>query len=148
MHDYPDTAKFLNKEEKEEVSRRLEADRGSLADEFSMQYAFDALKDWKIWINCIITVGIFTPLYSISLFLPTIVKGLGYKDNMAQLMTVPPYVVACVFCIGCGYVADRYRQRGIFQISMTLLAYVYFSYIFWVSTPGSRPLPAEAHLLI
>jgi hypothetical protein len=122
MYDYPDTAKFLNHEERVEVHRRLEVDRGSLADGFAIRYALDALKDWKIWVNCFITVGIFTPLYSVSLFLPTIVKGLGYTNNKAQLMTVPPYVVACVFCIGCGYFADRFQQRGVFQIGFTMLA--------------------------
>jgi hypothetical protein len=45
-------------------------------------------------------VGMFIPLYSISLFLPTIIKSLGYQNNEAQLMTVPPYVVGCVFTIG------------------------------------------------
>lgn len=122
LYDYPETAKFLTKDEKDEVHRRLEADRSSLAEEFDKKYIFDAFKDWKIWVNCIITVGIFTPLYSFSMFLPTLVRDLGYKNNQAQLMTVPPYVVACVFCIGCGFVADRYKQRGIFQITFILIA--------------------------
>lgn len=122
MYDYPATAKFLTQTEKNEVSRRLNEDRGSLAEEFGMQYAMDALKDWKIWVNCFITVGIFTPLYSVSLFMPTIVKSLGYTDpKLAQLMTVPPYVVACVCCVTCGFAADRLRTRGLFQIGCILV---------------------------
>lgn len=31
-------------------------------------------------------------------------------------MTVPPYVVACLFCIAGGYYADKMRQRGLFMI--------------------------------
>jgi hypothetical protein len=125
LHDYPDTAKFLNKEEREEVQRRLEHDRSSLAEEFAAQYIFDALLDWKIWVNCFITVGIFTGLYSISLFMPTIVTGLGYTNpNTAQLMTVPPYVVACLFCVSNGFAADRSKQRGVFQIGFILIRYV------------------------
>ena len=122
LHDYPDTAKFLTQEEREEIHRRLNADRNSLADDFALSYAWDAFKDWKIWVNCLITVGIFTPLYSFSLFLPTIIKELGYTENAAQLMTVPPYAVACVFCIGTGFAADRSHQRGVFQIGFTLVA--------------------------
>jgi len=53
------------------VERRLKADRGALADEFDLKYAKDALKDWKIYVHMLITIGIYTPLYSISLFLPT-----------------------------------------------------------------------------
>lgn len=119
--DYPDTAKFLSKTEKDEVHRRLEADRSGLAEEFDKKYVLDAFKDWKIWMNCIITVGIFTPLYSFSMFLPTLVRDLGYTNNTAQLMTVPPYAVACVFCVGCGFVADRFKQRGVFQIGFILV---------------------------
>lgn len=120
LHDYPDTAKFLTKDEREEVQRRLEHDRGSLADEFAMKYILDAFKDWKIWVNCFTTVGIFTGLYSVSLFMPTIVASLGYKDKMAQLMTVPPYAVACLFCVGSGFAADKCKQRGVFQIGFII----------------------------
>jgi len=40
--------------------------------------------------------GISTPFSSLSLFTPSITAGLGYKDLTAQLMTVPPYAVACI----------------------------------------------------
>jgi len=122
MNDYPQTAKFLNDAEKKEISRRLEEDRSSLADEYGTKYFFDALKDWKIYVHMFITIGIYTPLYSFSLFLPTIVKTLGYTNNQAQLMSVPPYIVACFCCITGGYFADRFRTRGVFMIGFTLTA--------------------------
>lgn len=37
---------------------------------------------------------ILIPIYSYSLFLPTIIKGMGYSDVVAQLFTVPPNVSA------------------------------------------------------
>lgn len=57
MNDYPATAKFLTETEKKEISRRLEEDRSSLADEFGIQYFWDAVKDWKIWVHMFITIG-------------------------------------------------------------------------------------------
>ncbi|KAK5000122.1 hypothetical protein LTR66_000947 [Elasticomyces elasticus] len=126
MNDYPDTAKFLTSEEKREVSRRLTEDRSSLADEFGRKYFYDALKDWKIWVHMFITIGVYTPLYSVSLFLPSIVKGLGYTNNTAQLMSVPPYIVACVLCISGGWLADRLQTRGLFMIGFNLMAIVGF----------------------
>lgn len=122
MHDYPDTAKFLSSAEKEEMLRRLTEDRSALDDRPNMIYFWDAIKDWKIWVHMFITIGIYTPLYSFSLFLPTIVKTLGYTNDTAQLMTVPPYVVACVFCISGGWIADKHKQRGIYMIGFNLLA--------------------------
>lgn len=91
------SATFLTEEEKAEVERRLVADRSNLADEFDLKYFFDALKDWKIYVHMLNTIGICTPLYSVSLFLPTIIKVIGngqYSANTAQLLSVPPYVVA------------------------------------------------------
>jgi cyanate permease len=124
MYDYPDTAKFLTPVEKKEVLRRLEDDRSVLSDEFKSQFMWDAFKDWKIWIHMFITIGIYTPLYSISVFLPSIVQGLGYSNEKAQLMTVPPYVVACLFTIAGGFAADKHRQRGIYMIFFCIVAYV------------------------
>lgn len=70
-----------------------------------------------------ITIGIYTPLYSFSLFLPTIIKNLGFtNDKTAQLMTVPPYVAACICCIAGGYLADRHGQRGLYMIFFNCVA--------------------------
>lgn len=37
-------------------------------------------------------------------------------------MSVPPYVVACVFCIGGGFAADKLKSRGVFMIGFCLTA--------------------------
>jgi MFS family permease len=123
MKDYPATTKFLTEPERAEVLARLKRDRSSLADEFHVKYFWAALKDWKIYLHMLITIGVYTGLYSFSLFLPTIVKDLGYSDpKLAQLMTVPPYIVACFFCITAGWLADKMGQRGIFMIFFMCLA--------------------------
>ncbi|KAK3905519.1 major facilitator superfamily domain-containing protein [Staphylotrichum tortipilum] len=126
MQDYPATAKFLTQEERDEIQARLKLDRSSLADEFDMKYFWDALRDWKIWVHMFITIGIYTGLYSYSLFLPTIINDLGTAKTpqMAQLMTVPPYVVACIFCVGAGWYTDKMGQRGIFMIGFILVAVI------------------------
>ena len=45
------------------------------------------------------------PLYAFSLFLPSIIAGLGYKSTKAQLLSVPPYAAAAILTItiGCEY---------------------------------------------
>jgi MFS family permease len=98
------------------------ADDGDLSDDFHLKYVIQALRDWKIWVNMFITIGIFTSLYSISLFLPTILKELGYSANASQLMTVPVYAVACISTIGGSFASDRAGQRGVFLLGFELLA--------------------------
>ncbi|KAH7097519.1 major facilitator superfamily domain-containing protein [Auriculariales sp. MPI-PUGE-AT-0066] len=126
MQDYPETATFLTPEEKTEVERRLKADRNGLADEWDLLYVKQALTDWKIWVQMLINIGIYMPLYSISLFLPTIVRSLGYQDNTAQLMSAPPYLLACILCIAAGVVGDRIGQRGMIIATFNVIAMIGF----------------------
>ncbi|KAL1719622.1 major facilitator superfamily domain-containing protein [Schizophyllum commune] len=56
--------------------------------------------------------GFNTVLYSYSLFLPTIIAGLGYSGAAAQLHTVPPYVPAAVLTVVVAYISDRFKCRG------------------------------------
>jgi len=140
INDYPETAKFLTEEEKDEVQRRLKSDRTSLADEFDMKYFFQAIQDWKIYIHMLITIGIYTPLYSFSLFLPTIVLAMGHTNNTAQLMTVPPYVAACGATILGGWLADRSKQRGIYMIFFCALSIVGFIMLISTQKPGVQYL--------
>ncbi|KAF7857992.1 hypothetical protein EAF04_009348 [Stromatinia cepivora] len=120
--DYPDNAKFLSDLERKEVLRRLANDRNLLSDDWNSKYVWQALKDWKIYVKMMISFCIATPLYSLSLFLPTIVKDMGYTSNAAQLMTVPPYVVACFFTISVSFIADKVQQRGIFILGFLAVA--------------------------
>lgn len=124
MSDYPATAKFLTPVERKEVTRRLTLDHNGLADEFDMRYFWDAIKDWKVYVHMMITIAVYTSNYSISLFLPTIIRTLGYTNETAQLMTVPPYIFACITCITGGIMGDRARQRGVFMIGFDLVSIV------------------------
>ncbi|KAJ3506752.1 hypothetical protein NLJ89_g6693 [Agrocybe chaxingu] len=122
INDAPETAKFLTEEERREVKDRLKQDRTSLADEYHIKYFYAAIKDWKIYVHMMITIGIYTPLYSISLFLPTIVRNMGYTNNDSQLMSVPPYVAGCAATIASGYFADKTQRRGVFMMFHCIVA--------------------------
>ncbi|KHJ35977.1 putative high-affinity nicotinic acid transporter [Erysiphe necator] len=125
INDYPATAKFLSTYERDEVNRRLLDDDG-LSDEFHIKFLYQALRDKKIWVMMFITIGIFTPMYSISLFLPTIITQFGYSANKSQLLTVPPYLAACLCTILGNYAADKFRQRGLFLLGFEVVAVIGF----------------------
>ncbi|TQS37032.1 hypothetical protein Golomagni_02506 [Golovinomyces magnicellulatus] len=125
IYDYPATAKFLTIDERIEVQRRLTDDDG-LSDEFHAKFFYQALRDKKIWAMMFITIGIFTPMYSISLFLPTIITQFGYSTNKSQLLSVPPYLAACFCTILGNYAADKSRQRGVFLLGFEIIAVIGF----------------------
>ncbi|KAK0615184.1 high-affinity nicotinic acid transporter [Bombardia bombarda] len=136
IYDYPATARFLSKDERNEVQRRLKEDHGHLSNDFDMKYVWQALKDWKIYIHMLICMAGFCPIYSFSLFLPTIITNMGYTANNAQLMSVPPYVCACFFTVTASWYADKYRQRGVFLLGFQLVAIAGFAMLVGTANPA------------
>jgi MFS family permease len=129
VHDFPDEATFLSDEDRARVIRRLKLDQQSSAEheEFRMAYFWAAIKDYKMWLGMLIYMGCDMPLYAFSLFLPTIITGMGYTNSTtAQLLTVPPYAVAACFTIFIGWLADRTKQRGRCNMAVSLIGVVGF----------------------
>lgn len=56
--------------------------------------------------------AIITPIYSYSLFLPTIIRSLGYTAVKAQLFTVPPNMCAFFTVLLTGWFSDKWQIRG------------------------------------
>ncbi|KAG8680665.1 hypothetical protein FRC08_016118 [Ceratobasidium sp. 394] len=86
LHDYPETARFLTPDERRAVRARITQDASSLATHFDRKFVWQALSDWKSWMQVVVYTGILIPLYAFSLFLPTIITGLGYSGSHAQLL--------------------------------------------------------------
>lgn len=132
VQDFPDEAKFLSSDDRARVIRRLKLDQQSSAshEDFEMTYFWQALADWKMWLGMAIYMGCDMPLYAFSLFLPTIIDGLGIAGGSvikAQLLSVPPYAVAALLTVLVGFVADRTRSRGLCNILVSLLGIAGFS---------------------
>ena len=71
-----------------------------------------AFKDWKIYFYMFINAGALTPVYGLSLFLPSIIKDMGYENATAQLLTIPPYVISCLTTIISSWNAGRCQERS------------------------------------
>ena len=125
LFDFPETASFLTPEERAFVVYRLkyqgqvEGHAGPQVaqdDQFKWKYVKSASLDWQVWVNIWVYWGIVCPLYGISLFLPTIIKALGYTSSTAQLLTVPIYITAAVLANGVAYLSDRKGKRSPFVL--------------------------------
>ncbi|KAI2613738.1 MFS general substrate transporter [Hypoxylon fragiforme] len=138
LHDFPETASFLTEKERQFVVYRLKyqgqlhgKEEGHLrvaqAEEFEWKYVFAAFKDWQIWVNIVVYWGVVCPLYGISLFLPTIIRNLGYSSSTAQLMTVPIYITASILSVVFAFISDRVGKRSPFIIAFFLVMIVGFS---------------------
>ncbi|KAK4226621.1 major facilitator superfamily domain-containing protein [Podospora fimiseda] len=139
LPDYPETASFLNPREKEVAIMRLK-DEGSQQDDKTMTWedAKKTLTDWRLYGHYAVYFGVSVPFSSLSLFAPSIVAGLGYKDLKAQLMTVPPYVVSYVTQIIVAWSADHFNARGTHSAALALVGAIGFM--------ASALLPPESYL--
>jgi hypothetical protein len=108
--DFPSDAKFLTPEEREIVIRRLEADgqHGGRDEKFQWSEFRASFTDWKTWTGGLMYMGVDGALYAFSLFLPTIIKEMGYASLNAQLMSVAPYAFACLLV--CFFLINAYTR--------------------------------------
>ncbi|KAI0347207.1 MFS general substrate transporter [Trametopsis cervina] len=94
--------------------------------------------DVQVWLTAFAYMGIIIPLYSFSLFLPTIVAGLGYHGDQAQLHTVPPYVPAAVFTLVVAVLSDKLKWRGPFMLIFLPIAWAGYLLAVLAKTNGQR----------
>jgi MFS family permease len=76
------------------------------------------------------------PLYGLSLFLPTIIKELGYTSTTAQLLTVPIYVTAALLTVLIAYLADHTHLRSPFILALFLFQLLGFALCLADLSPG------------
>ncbi|KAI0869965.1 MFS general substrate transporter [Hypoxylon argillaceum] len=114
LPDFPETSKWLSEEEKELAAQRL-AVAGSKGSARALTWADakETLTDWRLYGHYAIYFAVSIPFSSLSLFSPSIVEGLGYKDLNAQLFTVPPWAVAYVCSILNSWSGDHFNARGL-----------------------------------
>ncbi|KAL8281510.1 hypothetical protein RQP46_006194 [Phenoliferia psychrophenolica] len=124
---YPHDATFLTSREREILLARLAAD-GDSADREPFQWS----QVWSAFKDPLVIA------YSLSLFLPTIIAGLGYASWKAQLMTVPPYAMAFMSMIGFAYVSHIFNRRGIFIIVGAGVAILGYIILLATETSGAR----------
>ncbi|KAK7695994.1 hypothetical protein QCA50_000634 [Cerrena zonata] len=113
---------------------------------FEWREVIRGARDIQVWLSALSYLGIIVSLYSFSLFLPTIVQGLGYSGGQAQLHTgqshekdlktllnlvglflVPPYVPAAVLTVLVSIGADKLKWRGPFILlflPLTMVGYI------------------------
>jgi MFS family permease len=122
-------------------------------DTFQWKFVKAAFLDWQIWtsiwvywgklrlertfkLNLIDNLGIVCPLYGISLFLPTIIRGLGYTSSTAQLLTVPIYITASVLAVLVAWYSDKKGKRYPFILVCLCIMAVGFIMCVSSATPG------------
>jgi hypothetical protein len=64
-------------------------------------------------------------------FLPTILREIGYQGLRAQYYTVPVYVTASIVAIAIAYISDKTKMRGIYLAVFPVLGITGFGLLRW-----------------
>ncbi|BCR89666.1 putative MFS transporter [Aspergillus chevalieri] len=118
LADAPDTAYYLNEEERALVVkfRSRHAGQTASAQKFHWADVKDGATDWIIYAFSIGQFGVDTMLYGYSTFLPTIIEGMGPSWTTAevQALTIPCYAVGAIAYLAVAWLSDRLQRRAIF----------------------------------
>ena len=115
----PSDINFFTAEEKQACIARMQLDAhgsntaATVNDEkFDWYWVRRALLNVNTLITSLLFFAIITPIYSFSLFLPTIIRSMGYSRVTAQLFTVPPNMGAFFVVLFVGWASDKWHMRG------------------------------------
>ncbi|UNI16520.1 hypothetical protein JDV02_002948 [Purpureocillium takamizusanense] len=140
IENYPSTAKFLTTQERSFIHARLAADSDALHDEtFAWRAVLDAVRDPSCWLYGLGFHTMSLPLYTLSLFLPTIIKNLGYTAAVAQLLTIPPYALAFVTTLTVAVYSEKLHRRAVFIAGSAAVAAVGYIILLANTNPTARP---------
>jgi ACS family tartrate transporter-like MFS transporter len=106
LPDRPATASWLSATEKDAVGAALARESRHTHSEF-----LPMLRDARVWLLAIPDFGIVLGLYGLNLWLPQIVKAMGYSNTETSLVVSAPYIVSMVAMVLWGMSSDARGER-------------------------------------
>ena len=144
LPDGPQDAVWLSDRERLWLKERLAADRVAQGDRGrpALRQVFASR---RVWMFCALYFLIVLGLYSISFWLPQILKGLsGSSDFLVGLLSALPYIVAAVGMVWIGRHSDHHGERRWHVAGPALLAALGFV----LSTQTTVPALALASMAL
>jgi hypothetical protein len=136
--DGPGVAKWLSPRQREVAVLRLRQEREAENDDqnnekyqsrprkrgIDVREIIQTLKDPKCYLTATMFFSCNVAFSSMPVFLPTIIRDMGYTSITAQGLSAPPYLFAFVVVVTTAYYSDRWQTRSRFIMLHSLLATV------------------------
>ncbi|KAJ5159766.1 uncharacterized protein N7482_006770 [Penicillium canariense] len=124
--DSPGRARFLTRRQRVVARLRLGDNqpdyRHSSAKQFNWREILKTAADPKAYIAAFMFFSCNVAFSSLPVFLPTIIKDMGYSSLSAQALSAPPYLVAFVVVLVTAWASDRTRTRSPYLIGHALVS--------------------------
>ncbi|KAJ5652672.1 allantoate permease [Penicillium longicatenatum] len=123
MPDSPMEAKCLSDREKFIAVERLRANQmGIVSREWRWDHVWETLYDPKTWSWFFLVISISIPSGGIGSFGNLILKSFGYTNFQSILFNLPLGVIQIIAILGGGWVATRFRTKGMVIVLFATLA--------------------------
>lgn len=148
LPNFPEDVKWLDKEEREYVKARLEADVGRSAAErpITIRDVGNFFKDYKVIAAGISYFGLVVSAYGYAYFAPGIIKDFHYSPVQTQLRSVPPWAAAFGFSMLLAYLSDKTRHRFGYMMFSIVIAIIGFAIL--VAVHDNRDVQYGALFLV
>lgn len=110
LPDGPATARWLTAEERRTLAARLAADRDRPVERVHAALG-PAMADARVWLLCLTYFGIVVGLYGVGLWLPQLIRGLGFSIAQVGVLTALPYLASAVAMLAWGRHSDHRGER-------------------------------------
>ncbi|KAL3417371.1 major facilitator superfamily transporter [Phlyctema vagabunda] len=142
MPDSPEQARFLSTEDKLVARargvRQVGHEEGHRVGSINWKDVGAALLDLKNYFTALMYFSCNVSFSSLPVFLPTILKEMGFSAINAQGLSAPPYFLAFLLVIGTTWLADRTQQRGLTIVILSLVGATGYIVLATTSATGPR----------
>ncbi|KAF1982195.1 MFS general substrate transporter [Aulographum hederae CBS 113979] len=132
--DDPSTAKFLSPRERKVAAWRVAVERdrdakpsqgqtgSGVSRGLNVKQVLQTLADPKCYLTALMFFSCNVAFSSLPVFLPTIIKEIGYESLTAQALSAPPYLVSFLVVLLTSHISDRLQSRSPLLIMHALSA--------------------------
>lgn len=135
----PRTAKWLTPKEREVLATRMETYPEFYQDEkFTWSEVYRSVKEYRTWLISLYQFGADLTVFSISTFIPSIIRGMGFTSYRTQLLTIPIYALAAIAYYVVATISDRIGIRGFFVSGACVVIIVGYAILIGADSLGAR----------
>ncbi|KAJ5670435.1 uncharacterized protein N7477_005798 [Penicillium maclennaniae] len=124
--DSPGRARFLTRRQRVVARLRLEENKPNYQNapekRFNWREIVKTASDPKAYMAAFMFFSCNVAFSSMPVFLPTIIKDMGYSSLHSQALSAPPYLFAFIVVLITAYFSDRTRTRSTYLIAHALLS--------------------------
>jgi ACS family tartrate transporter-like MFS transporter len=126
LADNPGKAKWLSETERIWLQQELASDREQVAVKKTESGAAQVFASPIVWAFCLMYFASTSSSYGLSLFMPQIIKQVGFTTMQTGYIMVIPYLIGCAGMLGVGWLSDHFKERKWHFIATLLVVVVGF----------------------